>query len=48
MYSKRQKCFAIIIIITILYLTSVKIQINDKTSDKVHSLQLSLFTLNGF
>ena len=31
----------------VLYLTSVKIQINDKTSYKSRSLQLGLFTQHG-
>ena len=41
--------FAVIIIITIiivLYLTSVKIYVNDKTNCKSHSLQLGLYTPN--
>ena len=34
----------IVIIIIIIYLTSAKIQVNDKTNYKSHSLQLGLFT----
>ena len=33
----------IVITIIIFYLTSVKIQINDKTNNKSHSLRLGLF-----
>ena len=36
------------IIITVLYLTLVKVQINDKTIYKSHSLQLGLFTSSNF
>ena len=34
----------VIVIIIIIYLTSAKIQANDKTNYKSHSLQLGLFT----
>ena len=36
----------IIIIIIVLYLTSVKIYVNDKINCKSHSLQLGLYTPN--